>query len=91
MTYQISSNTKEPWAIFFKTPQGEERGVLLEDGDAILYKGCEIEHWRETLPSNLNFINRLLRKKDETYHHQVFFHYVRANGPRVHFANDAAC
>lgn len=91
LTYQISSNTKEPWAIYFKTPQGQEKGVLLENGDAILYKGCEIEHWRETLPSNLNLIDKILRKKDDTYHHQVFFHYVRANGSRVHFANDAAC
>lgn len=91
-TLQISSNSNKKWPIFFKTPKGEERYVLLEDGDGIIYKGCDIEHWREPLPSRhklvKKFINKLTFKKDDTYHHQVFFHYVRANGNRCHFAGD---
>ena len=58
------------------------------NGDAILYKGCERDHWREPLPSNLNWWKRLTKKEDSTYHHQVFFHYVLANGIRAHCAND---
>jgi hypothetical protein len=88
LTYQISSNSKEPWPICFETPKGEEKYVLLNDGDAVLYKGCERDHWREPLPSNLSLIDKIKRKKDDTYHHQVFFHYVRANGIRAHCAND---
>lgn len=90
LTYQISSNSKNPWFICFETPEGEEKYVELQDGDAVLYKGCERDHWREPLPSNLNFIDRLLKKKDTTYHHQIFFHYVLANGNRAHCANDMA-
>lgn len=91
-TFQISSNCNKSWPIFFKTPQGEERYVLLNDGDGILYKGCDIEHWREPLPSRHNLakkiFNKLTFKKDDTYHHQVFFHYVRANGDKSHYAGD---
>jgi hypothetical protein len=89
LTYQISSNTKKPWGICFETSTGEEKYVLLQDGDAVLYKGCERDHWREPLQSNLNFIQKLLGKKDTTYHHQIFFHYVLANGTRVQCANDS--
>ena len=88
LTYQISSNTKKPWAICFETTQGDEKYVELKDGDAVLYKGCERDHWRESLKSNYNFLQRLF-KKDNTHHHQIFFHYVLANGNRVHCANDA--
>jgi hypothetical protein len=91
-TFQISSNSNKKWPIFFKTPKGEERYVLLEDGDGIVYKGCDIEHWRESLPSRHNLMkqigNKLIFKPDDTYHHQAFFHYVRANGDKCHFAGD---
>lgn len=90
LTYQISSNTKKPWPICFETPQGDEKYVELNDGDAVLYKGCERDHWREPLSSNLSLINRLLKEEDDTYHHQIFFHYVLANGSRAHCANDMA-
>lgn len=91
LTYQISSNA-EPWGICFETPAGEEKYVLLQDGDAVLYKGCERDHWREPLKSKYNKIQRVIRKfkkqPDDTYHHQIFFHYVLANGTRAHCAND---
>lgn len=93
LTYQISSNAKKPWPICFETPDGQEKYVELNDGDAVLYKGCERDHWREPLPSNLSplqrLINKVTGKKDESStHHQIFFHYVLANGTRTHCAND---
>lgn len=88
LTYQIGSNSQKPWPIYFETPQREEKYVLLNDGDAVLYKGCERDHWREPLPFNNNLIKRLMKKPDDTFHHQVFFHYVLANGLRAHFAGD---
>lgn len=40
----------DPWPIFLE-PSGElnKKGVQinLEPGDALFYKGCEVEHWRE--------------------------------------------
>ena len=41
--------------------------ILLEEGDAVIYKGCEIVHWRE--PYN-----------EGTKLAQVFLNYVDANG-----------
>ena len=44
---------------------GEEK-VLLEEGDAVLYKGTEVPHWREEFQGD--------------WHSQIFLHYVKADG-----------
>ena len=49
--------------------------VMLEEGDAVLYKGCEVEHWREPYTEG-------------TKQAQVFLHYVDANGPLTEWKND---
>tara|TARA_R110002049_G_scaffold196125_2_gene365212 strand:+ start:994 stop:1647 length:654 start_codon:yes stop_codon:yes gene_type:complete len=59
-----------PWPIFIE-PSGE-RGkegikVLLEVGDMLAYRGCELEHWREPF--------------EEDICGQVFLHYNDLNGP----------
>ena len=87
VTFQISTNRKEPWPIWFETLNGDERFVNMKNGDAVIYKGCEREHWRYPLESKYNKIERMF-KKDDTYHHQIFFHYVNANGPYLPFAFD---
>jgi len=94
VTLQISSNHSDnPWPIWFELPDGSEKYVLMNDGDAVIYKGCERDHWRDPLPSKYNKVQRLWRKikklPDDTYHHQIFFHYVNANGPLVQWAFDA--
>ena len=96
VSVNISTNIKEPWPLWIKTPDtykdktrslvdvpGEERSVVLEPGDGMMYKGCERPHWREELPSKGK-----KKKKDDRYYHQVFFHYVLADGIRCHCAND---
>jgi hypothetical protein len=103
VSVHISTNLKECWPIWIKTPdtytnesrteitkQGENRYVCLEPGDGMIYKGCERPHWRDPLPSKnkQNFFNRRTNKTDDTYYHQVFFHYVLADGIRAHCAND---
>ena len=91
ISIQVSSNTK-PWPIFFKKPNGEESSVTMNDGDGVIYKGIEIEHWRNRLDSKYNKFQRYIKKlrkiDDDTYHHQVFFHYVKAQGNYVHHAYD---
>lgn len=94
VTLQISSNhSDDPWPIWFEHPDGTESYVLMNDGDAAVYKGCEREHWRDPLPSRYNNAQKLWRKvrrlPDDTYHHQIFLHYIDANGPYVHCAFDA--
>jgi hypothetical protein len=94
VSVQVSSNSSKPWPFCIETPNEEERSLNLQDGWGLLYKGCEREHWRDPLKSRHSkfkrILNKISRKRDDTYHHQIFFHYVRANGPRVHCANDAA-
>ena len=92
VTLQISTNRKDPWSIWFQLPDDSEKLVNMKNGDMVIYKGCEREHWREPLQSKYNrvgkFFNKVKKREDDTYHHQIFLHYVNAQGPHVHFAYD---
>ena len=100
VSVHISSNCKEPWEIWIKTPdsyengnivKGENHSVILLPGDGVIYKGCERPHWRNSLPKE--YRKTWYGKKIEIsnlYYHQIFFHYVLANGIRSHHANDMA-
>lgn len=59
-----------PWPLWIQKPNKEEVSFNLEPGDAVLYLGCEAEHWRDELKSGSLV--------------QVFLHYVLTNGPRSH-------
>jgi hypothetical protein len=48
----------------------EDMPIIIESGDGVIYKGCEIPHWRP-------FFNQ----PKEYWHHQLFIHYVNLNGP----------
>ena len=102
VTVHISTNLKEDWPIKIKTPDtytdrvksavlvpGEERSCILKAGDGMLYKGCERPHWRDSMPG-LNNKKKIFGKKEEFYYHQIFFHYVLADGMRSHCAFDQA-
>ena len=60
----------KPWPIWMQTPGGEPSEYTLEPGDACVYKGCEIKHWRE--PATDTDINV-----------QMMLHYVNQNGPNA--------
>ena len=105
VSVHISTNLEECWPLWIKTPDtysdekktevvktGENRFVCLEPGDGMIYKGCERPHWRDPLISKDtgNHFIRKLGQKDDTYYHQVFFHYVLADGQRAQCANDMA-
>lgn len=93
VSLQISSNANKPWPFWFQRPDDSESCVVMKDGDAVIYKGCEREHWRDTLESRYNKVQNLWRtvrnKKDDTYHHQIFFHFVNAQGPFLEHAFDS--
>jgi len=59
-------DTNYKWPIFIKSHNKEERCVTLEPGDMVIYKGCEVEHWRDEY-KGLN-------------HAQVFLHYNEKDG-----------
>ena len=92
VSLQINSNSYVEWPFFLKNLKGKELGLKLQNGDGLLYMGCNVEHWRYPLQSRFSkvgkFLNKIARIEDNTYHHQIFFHYVRANGNRVQFAGD---
>ena len=58
--------SKDPYRAKAVLKLDEGRGVRLKPGDAILYYGTKIRHWRNPYPG--------------TNHSQVFLHYVRQNG-----------
>ena len=75
VSLNLSSSLKKPWAIYFE--QGTIVKYLPKPGDAVLYNGVFIPHWRDPMQGGT-----------EDYYHQVFFHYVDADGPFVHRAFD---
>ena len=54
------------WPMYIKEKDGKEIAVDMKPGDMIIYRGCELEHWREPLKA----IN----------HAQVFLHYNEKGG-----------
>lgn len=74
--YDVSNVDKEiypdyDWPMFVADNDKNEIPVHMKPGDLILYKGIEVEHWREKF-IGLN-------------HAQVFIHYNDANGPVRNF------
>jgi len=56
------------WPICITKPNGEEARLSLNSGDAMMYLGCEADHWRD--------------KFEGSKYVQVFLHYVRSRGDR---------
>ena len=86
LSIHISSNSKTPWPIFVKTPHGDDASINLSAGDAILYKGFEVIHWRNEFDKRNILLHNIIPQK---YYHQLFFHYVLSNGNNVHYAFDS--
>ena len=100
VSVHVSSNIKQDWAFYIKTPDGykdstkkevlyygKEESIILKPGDGVVYKGCERPHWRNKMPG---FLDTQLHKSklEELYYHQIFFHYVLQDGYRTNFAYD---
>ena len=100
VSVHVSSNIKQDWAFYIKTPDGykdsskkevsyygKEVSIVLKPGDGVVYKGCERPHWRNKMPGFL--ATELDKSKlEELYYHQIFFHYVLQDGYRTNFAYD---
>lgn len=54
------------WPLYIQNEGNEIVGINLEIGDAVVYKGNKLSHWRE--------------KYDGKEHYQLFMHYVDAQG-----------
>lgn len=64
------------WPMFLGSSDGEKgtkgNSLHCDKGDCIIYRGEEIEHWREPFVADKG-----------SYHVQVFLHYINANGPHA--------
>lgn len=63
------------WPIWMHVPGKEPISMTLEPGDAVVYKGCEVKHWRE-------------KAVDTDVNAQFMLHYVDKNGPYSKFKYD---
>jgi len=66
----------DPWPIYMGDEGGANASKIMMDvGDAVLYRGCDKHHWREPY-------------KEGKWQAQVFLHYVDANGPHAEWKYD---
>lgn len=63
-TIKLSDSGGYSWPIWMVDTPYE-----LEDGDAVIYRGCDLEHWRDECKGPANYVLG-----------QVFTHYVDKNG-----------
>lgn len=60
-----------PWPIWMRYLDRAPRSFMLMPGDAVVYQGCLVEHWREPL-------------QQAGINAQCTLHYVDRNGPHAH-------
>lgn len=73
VTLNVGQEPPRPWPIWLQA-EGEAIPVSLEPGDALIYRGMDVPHWREPYPGE-----RLA---------QVFLHYVDQAGPHAEWRFD---
>jgi hypothetical protein len=57
------------WGLWIKD-NDKDIPVNLKPGDGVIYRGCEVEHWRDIFIAPIN-----------SWQTQVFLHYIDAKGP----------
>lgn len=72
LTVHLDSDSE--WEIFMETPEKEKKAIILQSGDALVYYGCTIPHWRD--------------EYNGKYYSQVFLHYVKSKGSRKKYFFD---
>lgn len=75
VSLNISSNLNYDWGLWFQLEESIE--CITAPGDAVIYRGIEIPHWRNKMVGN-----------EQSYFHQLFLHYVRADGHYLEYAYD---
>ena len=72
-TVTLAYDSPTNWPLYLES-NGKAVGVELEPGDALIYKGIELPHWRDAFEGER--------------HVQVFLHYVRKDGAYSEFKFD---
>jgi len=71
-TLLVGTNADPSWPLFI-----DGQRIVQEPGEMCVYRGCEVEHWREPMTGPA-----------AAYHVQLFVHYVDADGPYSMCAGD---
>ena len=73
ITLRLSaSDDRYNWPIWMKDAE-----YTLDDGDGVVYRGCDLDHWREVCDAPEGWLMG-----------QVFMHYVDKNGPYPEYRYD---
>jgi hypothetical protein len=75
VTVNVACTGSEPWPIWMQYEEKDPVKCMLNPGDAVVYKGCEVTHWRRKLPEGQ--INA-----------QFMLHYVIKDGPNGEYKFD---
>lgn len=75
-TITLDYHSNYLWPINLK-PNIRDVSVSMDRGDLLIYKGCEVEHWRERFEGEI-----------DSYWVQLFVHYVDKNGMNKDHAYD---
>ena len=76
-TLNINHNLNYDWPIKFARDNCEPLSCVTNPGDAAIYSGCTITHWRDPMKGD-----------KDSFYNQIFLHYVRRNGHYVQHAFD---
>ena len=75
VTVNVACNDSQPWPIWMQYGSNDPVKCVLEPGDAVIYKGCDVTHWRTPLTEGC--VNA-----------QFMLHYVAKNGPNSQYKFD---
>lgn len=70
----LSQPEAAPWPIHISDLQGRNLAINLDPGDALIYQGAKVRHWREAYSGERQY--------------QMFLHYVLADGEHADLAFD---
>jgi hypothetical protein len=73
LSASLGCRTERPWPLWIEGPGGVS-SIVLEAGDAVLYRGTECFHWREPFAGE--------------HAVQLFLHYVDQQGPHAEWKFD---
>jgi hypothetical protein len=60
-----------PWPLWLETQHGNQ-AIILQAGDGLIYKGREMKHWRDPMPSNRQETVMLFHFVDEAYEGELY-------------------
>jgi alkylated DNA repair dioxygenase AlkB len=69
MTLQLSKKKKDAWSfcVESRNQSNQNQSYLMQNGDAVLFEGETLQHWRERMPANDSCLMMCMHFAKETY------------------------